>query len=59
MWKETEEITAEAVGQPMAVNDHNAKRNLCLRLLSKMEKKSPKPPVSTLQSNQLTEKRDL
>lgn len=44
MWKETEEVTTEAVGQPMAVNDHNAKRNLCLTLLSKMAKKVPQNP---------------
>lgn len=48
MWKETEEITAEAVGQPMAVNEHNAKRNLCLRFLSKLEKKSTPKPLSVL-----------
>lgn len=46
----------------MLVNDDDAEKSLCLKLLFKMaKKKSPEPPVSTLQSktNQLTEKRDL
>lgn len=60
MQKETEEITTEAVGQPTSVNDDDAEKNLSLRLLFKVAKKSQKNPVSTLQSetNQLTEKRD-
>lgn len=61
MRKETGEITSEAVGECMSVNDDDAKKNLGLRLLFKMGKKSPKKLVSTFQSktNQLTEERDL